>query len=113
MLTSIKPGGISWFEVIRRTWASATEDDILGRPPQLRKLFRAAKYTGNDGCQALQECAKGRLVSAPSFLTVVFSAASFIVDARGRRPSCVPPATRAAQHPTTCGAGSSSIHELP
>jgi hypothetical protein len=38
---------------------------------------------------------------------------SFIADARGRRPSCVPRATHAAQHPTTCGGGSSSIHELP
>ena len=43
-LPSIKPGGISWFEIIRRTWASAMEDDILGRSAQLSYYFFLAVF---------------------------------------------------------------------
>jgi membrane protein len=43
-LTSIKPPGITWYEVIRRTWASAMEDDILGRSAQLSYYFFLAVF---------------------------------------------------------------------
>jgi membrane protein len=43
-LTSIKPHGITWYEVIRRTWASAMEDDILGRSAQLSYYFFLALF---------------------------------------------------------------------
>ena len=43
-LASIKPAGISWYEVIRRTWASAMEDDVLGRSAQLSYYFFLALF---------------------------------------------------------------------
>jgi membrane protein len=43
-LASIKPAGITWYEVIRRTWASAMEDDVLGRSAQLSYYFFLALF---------------------------------------------------------------------